>query len=261
MQPEESPDPRWVSELTGCSPARAARRLEEAREERGLFAHLTREHRKEGRRSYIEIDAPLELHAIVREMRPSRVVEVGVSSGVSTAYLLQALARNKKGRLHSIDLASHPRPSKGRQSPSQYSWTLPPGRTAGWAVPRALKDRWVLHEGDKHELLPVLARELSRIDLFVYDVPHECTEAYQEFRAVDRRLPEGGVAIADHGPGGSLCPALARWAKGTGAKATRRSGLGLYGFAKSKEAPLRPGRSLLLVRRRAEKRAPGTRSN
>jgi hypothetical protein len=251
MEPEESPDPRWVSELTGCSLERAVRRLEEASGERALFAHLSREHRKEGRRSYIEIDAPLELHAIVRELRPARVVEVGVSSGVSTAYLLRALARNRKGTLHSVDLPSHPRPSKARRAPSQFSWTLPPGRRPGWAVPRALKDRWVLHEGDKRELLPELARELPRIDLFVYDVPHECSEAYREFRAIDTRLPEGGVAIADHGPGGSLCPALARWAKGSGTRATRRSGLGLFGFAKGAEAQHRTPRPRGSAGRRA----------
>lgn len=233
MELEGSPDPQWVSDLTGCSLERAVQRLGEASADRALFAHLAREHRKEGRRSYIEIDAPWELHAIVRELRPSRVVEVGVSSGVSTAYLLQALAHNRKGVLHSVDLASHPRRPKAGRKPSQYSWTLPAGRSPGWAVPRGLKRRWVLHEGDKHDLLPQLSRELPRVDLFVYDVPHECSEAFQEFQAIDARLTQGGVAIADHGPGGSLCPALARWAKRNGAIARRRRGLGLYGFSKA----------------------------
>lgn len=236
MHAELSSDPAWVSALTGCSPLRAQRLLTEAAGDRRLFAHLEREHRREGRSSYVEIDAPLELHAIVRALRPRQVLEVGVSSGVSTAYLLAALGRNGRGTLHSVDLPSHPRRSRTGRATPQASWTLPPGRQPGWAVPSALRERWVLHLGDKRELLPQLAEELPRIDLFVYDVPHECTQSDREFRALDPRLSIGGVAIADHGPGGSLCPALARWAARTGGTPVRREGLGLFGFRKRRSA-------------------------
>ncbi|HEV2448978.1 MAG TPA: class I SAM-dependent methyltransferase [Thermoplasmata archaeon] len=240
MQLESAPDPAWVGALTGCSSDRAERLLTEAAAERHLFAHLAREHRREGRSSYIEIDAPLELHAIVRALRPLRVLEVGVSSGVSTAYLLAALDRNGRGTLHSVDLPSYPRRSRSGRAAPLASWTLPPGREPGWAIPSALRHRWVLHLGDKGELLPQLAKELPRIDLFVYDVPHECSQSYREFRSLDPRLPVGAVAIADHGPGGSLCPALARWAARTGGRPVRRVGLGLFGFRKRRRARSTP---------------------
>lgn len=229
MQPEPDPDIPWVAELAGTTTARAAAAVAEARAERRLFAHLAGEHRAEGRSSYVEIDAPLELYAIVRLQRPRHVVEVGVSSGVSSAYLLAGLAKNRRGTLHSVDLPSFPRRSP-RRGTRFGSWTLPAGRSSGWAVPLALRGRWDLRLGDKRDVLPLLAEELRRIDLFVYDVPHEDRSSWREFQALDRRLPRGGVAIADHGPGGGRCGALARWARLHHARAVRRSGLGLYGF-------------------------------
>ena len=160
MRAEVDPDPMWVESLSSRSGEASARAIAEAQEEHDLFDHLARVHSREGRRSYIEIDAPLELHALTRLIRPTHVVEVGVSSGVSSAYLLNALAKNRYGVLHSVDLPSYPRSNRKTGRPPVYSWTLPPGRSSGWAVPRALCDRWDLRLGDKADLIPLLAREL-----------------------------------------------------------------------------------------------------
>ncbi|MGI0072155.1 MAG: class I SAM-dependent methyltransferase [Thermoplasmata archaeon] len=229
MQFEHDPDVAWVEALSGRSFGAAARAVAEAQGERRLFAHLGREHEREGRRSYIEIDAPLELHALVRLVRPRHVVEVGVSSGVSSAYLLNALAKNGRGTLHSIDLPQKPRSRTCSGAPPRDSWSLPPGRSSGWAVPTSLRRGWDLRLGDKRELLPILARELPRIDLFVYDVPHEDRDTAAELRLLDPRFPPGGVAIIDHGPSGGLCPALNGWARAHRTRPVRRSGLGLFG--------------------------------
>ncbi|HEV8050524.1 MAG TPA: class I SAM-dependent methyltransferase [Thermoplasmata archaeon] len=234
MQPEDDPDPEWVARLSGRSVGSARRALTEAAGETRLFRHIAREHGREGRRSYVEIDAPLELHALVRLTRPRHVVEVGVSSGVSSAYVLAALRKNRRGTLHSIDLPSFERPRRGRARPPLHSWSLPSGRSTGWAVPPGLRRGWDLRLGDKRELLPVLSDELPRIDLVVYDVPHEDAATYREFAAVDRRLPPNGIAIADHGPGGGLCGALRRWARRRDSTAVGRTGLGLYGFRAGK---------------------------
>lgn len=234
MQVEEDPDSAWVERLAGCSAALAARRIHEAQREVRLFRHLAREHAREGRASYIEIDAPLELYALVRILRPRHVVEVGVSSGVSSAYLLRALERNGAGTLHSVDLPKRP---AQRGTPSGRSWSLPPGRESGWAVPFPLRKRWDLRLGDKREVLPLLAKELDEIRLFVYDVPHEDAGSYREFLRLDPRLPRGAVAIVDHGPGGELCEALARWAARRHAAAVGRTGLGLFGFRCGARAP------------------------
>jgi Methyltransferase domain len=239
MRAEDDVDVPWVAGLAACEPGAADRHVQEAGRERRLFNHIAAEHAKEGRASYIEIDAPLELYAIVRLVRPRHVVEVGVSSGVSSAYLLQALERNEHGTLHSIDRPKRT-PSRPRTRPASNnpSWSLPPGRESGWAVPESLRRRWDLRIGDKSDIIPLLTEELDRVDLFVYDVPHDDRRSQQEFFRLDSRLTRNGIAIVDHGPGGGLCPALAQWARWRNATPSGRAGLGLYGF----RSQGRPGR-------------------
>ncbi len=226
MKVERDPDARWVAALSGRALPKAEAAIREAERERRLFAHLAREHRRGGRSSYIEIDAPLELHALVRLLRPRHVLEVGVSSGVSSAYLLHALERNGAGVLHSVDLPQRPRRSRPVRG---ASWSLPDGKRTGWAVPPRLRRRWDLRLGDKADLVPVLARELRRIDLVVYDVPHDEADVARELAELDRRLPVGAVVIVDHGPSGDACRALQRWGRRRSAVTVGRHGLGLYG--------------------------------
>jgi hypothetical protein len=228
MHAEDDPDAAWVSELAGVSETRSLEALREGQGERALFRHLDRMHRLGGRRSYVEIDAPLELYALVRLLHPTHVVEVGVSSGVSSAYLLQALDRVGRGTLHSVDLPKlETRPRTARRNPS---WSLPPGRSSGWAVPVPLRKRWDLRLGDKKDVLPRFAEETFPVGLFVYDVPHSEAQAARDFAAINRGFGPGTVAIADHGPGGGLCAPLRRWAVSRSARPVRRKGLGLFGF-------------------------------
>jgi len=230
MQEEEDPDIAWVAALAGVPERRARAAVSEGRLDRRLFGHLDRMHRLGGRSSYIEIDAPLELYALVRLLRPAHAVEVGVSSGVSSAYLLRALEKNGRGTLHSVDLPKREILTRSG-TPSPYpSWSIPAGRTSGWAVPFPLRRRWDLRLGDKKEVLPLLGAELPSVGLFVYDVPHSERQAALDFAAVDRRMSAGAVAIADHGPGGGLCAPLRRWSAARGGRPLHRSGLGLYGF-------------------------------
>ncbi len=235
MREESDPDAGWVAGLAGVTASAARSAIDGAASERTLFRHLAREHRKEGRSSYVEIDAPLELHALVQLLRPRHVLEVGVSSGVSSAYLLAALERNGEGTLHSVDRPSRPRsPARARGG---ESWSLPPGRFSGWAVPLDLRARWDLRLGDKARVLPLLSKELPTVELFVYDVPHDCLRSAREFRMLDPLLPKGAVAIVDHGPGGGLCAALGRWAKRRGTRPARRTGLGLFGISCGTDQP------------------------
>jgi hypothetical protein len=230
MEIEGDPDLGWVETLSGQGSAESQGAVHEAQGERRLFSHLVRAHVREGRDSYGEIDAPLELYALVRLLQPVHVVEVGVSSGVSSAYLLTALDRNGQGTLHSIDRPSIKRHEPGTPKSSLGSWSLPTGRCTGWAVPLPLWKRWDLRLGDKATVFPILARQLPRIDLLVYDVPHEDGATREEFRLLDPLIPSGGVVIVDHGPGGGLCAALRGWARARKARPVGRKGLGLYGM-------------------------------
>jgi hypothetical protein len=234
MEAELHPDAAWVAGLANCSLERARTYLEEAANDRALFRHIVRKHREGGRPSYIEIDAPYELYALARLTRPRHIVEVGVSSGVSSAYLLRALERNRAGTLHSIDLPKSP--SKLRSDPPRASWAIPEGKSSGWAVPKRLHSRWDLRIGNKKDLIPVLAEELDAVDLFVYDVPHEDRASTREFRAVDERFHAGSVAVADHGPGGGLCGALRSWSSWRSSTPLQCQDLGLYGFRSHRES-------------------------
>jgi Methyltransferase domain len=230
MQWEEQPDAGWVAALAGVSERRARDALGAAQAERRLFSSLQRAHRAGGRPSYIEIDAPFELYAIARLRRPRHIVEVGVSSGVSSAYLLQALERNSYGTLHSIDLPQYAGRGGRQRRPDTPSWVIPEGQSSGWAVPMSLRGRWDLRLGNKNAVVPILADDLPRVDLMVYDVPHSDRDAAREFRSLDRRFSSKGIAIADHGPGGGRCTALQGWAVRRAASAQRCGELGLYGF-------------------------------
>lgn len=237
MQPERDPDIAWVAHLGGAELGAAKRVVSQAQAERRLYAHLAGQHAREGRRSYIEIGAPLELYGLARLLEPQHVVEIGVASGVSSAYLLSALERNGRGLLHSIDRPKYDRPTATGAGRTTASWSIPAGRSPGWAVPPRLWSRWDLRIGDKRAALPILTDQIARIDLFVYDVPHSCDTSWEEFRALDRRIPPGAVVIVDHGPGGGLCPALAHWAEGWKARTVQRAGTGLFGARR----PVRSG--------------------
>ncbi len=233
MKFEGDSDSEWVAQLTGHTQERAAAAIAEAAEDRRLFGYIAAQHRREGRESYIEIDAPFELYALVRLNRPQHVVEVGVSSGVSSAYLLAALLRNGSGRLHSIDLPAFEPPPTATKSRTRNSWSLPPGRGPGWAVPPGLRTRWDLRIGDKRDVLPILGEQLASVDLLVYDVPHDCTRtSREELRALRPLFHGGSVVIIDHGPGGGKCPAIAKLAKEWKSRTYQRVGSGLFATRK-----------------------------
>ena len=227
MQIEPDPDSAWVARLSGAGRDEAEAAVAEARGERLLYAHLARQHAREGRDSYVDFDAPRELHALVRLLRPEDVVEVGVSSGVSSAYLLNALAKNGHGTLHSIDRPSYERTSRSGGARTKFSCSLPPGRSTGWAVPPRLVGRWDLRLGDMANVLPMLSKQLQGIDLLVFDVPHDCTALSRGLQHMDRLLAPGAVVIIDHGSGGGTCPAVTSCARRWRSVASRRAGSGL----------------------------------
>ena len=122
-------------------------------------------------------------YAAVRALTPQTVVETGVASGVSSAYLLLALARNQKGTLHSVDL-----------SDASY---LPAGQEPGWIVPDWLRTRWRLHMGDVAAVLPSLLRDLGEVDIFIHDSRHTYDHMKFEFELAYPHIRRGGLLLAD----------------------------------------------------------------
>jgi hypothetical protein len=121
-------------------------------------------------------------YAVCRAQRPEVVLETGVGYGVTSAFFLQALAVNGKGRLWSIDL-----PPLGKDADTQ----------SGIFVPKDLRARWHFLRGRTRRLLPEVLSGLPAIDLFLHDSLHTNGNMSFEFRTVWPKLRDGGVLLSD----------------------------------------------------------------
>lgn len=119
-------------------------------------------------------------YVICRALRPRVVVETGVGSGVTTSFILQALAANDEGHLWSIDL-----PPIGAE------------QFAGSFVPQALRRRWTLLRGRSRDLLPPLLNDLPAPDVFLHDSLHTTRNMTFEFQAAWQKMNAGGVLLSD----------------------------------------------------------------
>ena len=145
------------------------------------------------------------LYALVRGLRPDVIVETGTASGVSTTYLLAALARNGTGRLVSVDLPFVQTGGEellrgvvpGSEIDPRDSSPLPPGKEPGWAIPAELRGRWDLRLGDSRELLPQLLQEVRKVDVFFHDSLHTRDHMLFELEAAWPYARPGGVLAAD----------------------------------------------------------------
>lgn len=132
------------------------------------------------------------LYVIARVCKPSVVVETGVAGGRSSFSILQALAENGQGRLHSIELG-------GTEKFESHGLTFhaPPDEEIGSLVPRGLRDRWDLILGDARKELPVLLSSLGAIDMFLHDSLHTEEHMRFEYETAWPFLREGGYLLSD----------------------------------------------------------------
>jgi predicted O-methyltransferase YrrM len=119
-------------------------------------------------------------YVICRALRPRIFVETGVGSGVTTSFILQALAANEGGHLWSIDLA----PIGAEQF-------------AGSFVPQHLRSRWTLLRGRSRDVLPRLLQELPPPDVFLHDSLHTTRNMTFEFQSSWQRMNPGSVLLSD----------------------------------------------------------------
>lgn len=124
------------------------------------------------------------MYVICRTTKPEIVVETGVANGVSSYCILQALEKNGRGRLYSIDLP--------------VDNLLPPNKETGWLVPSYLQRRWMLKIGPTSQLLPPLLDELGQVNLFLHDSEHTYMNMMFEFDAVWPHVWEGGLILSDN---------------------------------------------------------------
>ena len=228
MQPESDPDAPWVSELAAVSAARSIGAIRDGQAEKGLFRQLDQMHREEGRGSYIEIDAPIELYALVRLLRPRHARGGGGLLG-RLVGVLPACARAERAGNLALRRSAQTRHSVGCvASEPVLEHPARPFIRLGGPVPSAE----TMGPADRgQERGPSLAGRGAGEDR---PVPVRCAAlgpgAFREFSFIDRRFHSGSVALVDHGGTQEICPSLRRWAVRRAAAPIRRERLGLSAF-------------------------------
>jgi len=117
----------------------------------------------------------------MRKIKPKVVVETGVSFGVTSSFILQAMEDNGFGTLYSIDL------------PFEFATK----EEVGIIVPKRLRHRWELIIGDSRIILPKLLAELGHVDIFLHDSLHTLEHILFELKESYNYIPKGGFLIVD----------------------------------------------------------------
>lgn len=120
------------------------------------------------------------LYLLVRAARPRTIVETGVLYGASSAHILEGLARNGEGELHSVEIGRDPR------EPAHDHF-----------VPRKLRRHWRLVIGDSRRELPALLDRYAPIDMFHHDSLHTFDHMTWEFETALPHLSPSGVLSSD----------------------------------------------------------------
>lgn len=140
-------------------------------------------------------------YALVRKLRPSVVVETGVCNGVSSLFILMALAENGGGHLYSVDY-----PYRADESLDEFrddtfeqygGAAIPSDKDPGWIIPKNLRERWELRLGKSQVQLPKLLQELKNVDLFIHDSEHSHPCMMFEYEITWHRMENGGVILSD----------------------------------------------------------------
>jgi len=129
-------------------------------------------------------------YVLCRITKPDAVVETGVQSGISSAFILQAMNENSKGTLYSID---SPDEKLLESIPSSKRM----GMKSGWVVPPELRRNWELITGNSQDKLLPLLHKLKRIDIFIHDSDHSFKNMYDEFDMVWPFLRSSGILVSD----------------------------------------------------------------
>jgi hypothetical protein len=176
---------------------------------------------------------------LVRHLRPDKVVETGVGRGFTSRMILDALERNGKGHLWSIDLP----PVQAPQLHAQI----------GSAVDPELRSRWTYLRGTSRQRLPKLLRRLEEIDLFVHDSRHTEQNVRFELDRAWAKLRSEGAVVADdidmnwgfHSFGQTISchPSLNCYAEPLKPDPKRFEGRGLFGIALKRPAAAEPSQA------------------
>ena len=125
------------------------------------------------------------LYSLVRAFRPKLIVETGVSSGSSSYAILQALHKNGRGVLYSID---YPDAWSEKQKAAE--------KESGWIVPDNLRYRWKFYLGRSQSILPGLLSHLREIGIFFHDSEHTYKNMWFEYNLAWNYIKKEGLLLS-----------------------------------------------------------------
>lgn len=140
------------------------------------------------------------LYWLVRQAKPKVIVQTGVSNGLSSAFMMLALAKNgPDGKLYVIDLPAifNPKEPSWTEKGKVYGVVIPEGKSSGWIGADMYRDRFDVQVGDAKVLLPPLIDRLNSIDMFFHNSDHSYNHMIFEFEQAVRKLRPGGLMVAD----------------------------------------------------------------
>lgn len=137
------------------------------------------------------------LFLLVRRHQPKTLVETGVAQGISSTFILKALAENGEGKLISIDLPNYdPKGFRYADAKGTVDHTYVKKELGvGWIVPKELRPRWDLRLGSSADLLPAL--DAQKFDFFFHDSEHSYENMAFEYRWAREHLLPGGLLVSD----------------------------------------------------------------
>jgi len=155
----------------------------------------------EGAFGSVDSELATACYALVRKVKPSVIVETGVCNGVSTLFILKALAENGCGYLYSVDY-----PYRVDQDLEEFrdetfgrygGAAIPRDKKPGWIIPDDLRSMWTLRLGKSQTQLPALLEELDSVDLFIHDSEHSHPCMMFEYEVAWHKMKNGGTILSD----------------------------------------------------------------
>jgi predicted O-methyltransferase YrrM len=123
----------------------------------------------------VESATALFLHASIRHLRPSVVLETGVADGLSSSIILAAMESNGEGQLHSIDISED----------------------VGLFI--SDRSRWHLYVIDANHpnACAAVFDKIPTLDIFLHDGNHMPAWQSREYQLAWPKLRSGGLLMSD----------------------------------------------------------------
>ncbi|MFQ6054569.1 MAG: class I SAM-dependent methyltransferase [Methanosarcinales archaeon] len=198
-----------IQEITGVDVSTIKKYISEIKNNSDFIETLRAEYRKNciykpSKRDFMYSESSgsmffpyVTLYVLTRILKPEIIVETGGTPGKSSAFILQAMAKNKNGKLYTIDLPPSKSLPPNKLDVNKTHEYLPEGKDSGWLVPDNLKDRYNLIKGPSSVHLKPLLDSLEKIDIFIHDSDHSYENMIWEFRTAWPYIKKSGLLLSD----------------------------------------------------------------